>query len=279
MASAFPMLNKRQFRIHWHRELPWAGLALAGTMLASSTVLAQALVNPVVVELGARQRAAAVSITLSEKAKAPMRLQAEVLEWRQDLQGQDITTPNSDLLIAPPIAELRPGQTQVFRVALRGPRPAPEELAYRLILEDIAEPSASASVGPGMAVSFRMRYDLPVMVAPVGKIINALHWKPCPSEEIVPAPATTVQGKPSIPGSQACVRILNAGNRRVKVKALTLIGNGWQQSLPLKESVNVLVGAEREWRIPLQANQAGALHSVHVHTEGGEKLQAKVGRF
>lgn len=239
-------------------------------LLASGSAVAQVLISPVVVELGARQRTVAVTVTLSDKASGPMRLQADVLRWEQDVQGHDVTEPSDDLLVTPPIADLKPGDRQVFRLALRGARPSPEELTYRLILEDIAESPAATEAAPGMNINFRMRYDLPVMVAPVSKVVNVLRWKPCVA-------ATTPATKPS--AAEACVRLLNAGNRRVKVQTLTLAGAGWQQDLPLKDGVNVLAGAEREWRVVLAPGHSGALNGVQVLTARGEKLQAETGGF
>lgn len=236
-------------------------ICCAALFLASGAAIGQVLINPVILELGARQRAVSVTVTLSEKAIAPMRLQAQALSWSQNLQGDELTEPSNDLLVAPPIAELRPGEKQVFRVALRGARPAPGELAYRLILEDIAEPPAT-QLAEGMAIKFRMRYDLPVLVAPAGAVVNAPRWRPCP-----PAPGA----------AEACVRIVNGGNRRLKAQSLTLGGDGWQQALVLKDGANLLAGAEREWRVPLQAGQGGAIRTVQLHTVRGETLQAEAG--
>ena len=246
--------------------------ALGTSVMLSASALAQVLVNPVVIEFGAKQRAATIKISLSDTAKAPMRLQAELMRWEQNLQGEDLVSPANDLLVTPPIADLQPGETQLFRVALRGARSAPEELAYRLILEDIAEPNKAVleNTPPGaVAINFRMRYDLPVMVAPTGKIANALRWKPCPLEPLTARPTQ----------AEACIRLNNVGNRRVKVQTLTLVGDGWQQSLNYKEGINVLVGAEREWRMPLQPGQTGALRGLQVQTARGETLQAEAGGF
>jgi len=243
------------------------GLWLAA-LLANDLALAQALINPVVVELGGRQRSAAVTVTLSSNASAPIRLQTEILRWTHDVQGAPMTEPSDDLLISPPIADLQPGDKQVFRIAMRGARPAPEELAYRLILEDVAEPATGTDSAPGMVIKFRMRYDLPVLVAPVGAVVNVLRWKPCSPGVLSPS-AT----------AEACIRLLNAGNRRVKVQTVTLISDNWTQALSLKDGVNVLAGAEREWRVPLQAGQTGTPRNVQINTTRGEMLQAEAGGF
>lgn len=260
------MPSDRKFGPH----LVWVVFAVG--FLMSPVTFSQVQVNPVVIELAANQRAATVKISLSDTAKAPIRLQAELLRWEQNIQGEDLTIPGNDLLVTPPIATIQPGETQLFRIAIRGTRSTPEEIAYRLIFEDIAEPSppASDNASPGGAsIDFRMRYDLPVMVAPTGKIINALRWKPCPAGNPAASRAPV----------EACVRLNNAGNRRVKVQNLMLAGDGWQQAMPLKDGINVLVGAEREWRVPLQPGQTGALRGVQVQTARGETLQAAAGGF
>lgn len=249
-------------------------------LLACSAAAAQLVIGPIVVEFNEKQRVAAVSIKLDEGAPRPMRLQAEVLRWRQDLAGQAVTEETDELLVTPPMAELQAGQRQVFRLALRGKRPAPEELAYRLILEDISESTTASEVSPGMMINFRMRYDLPVVVAPAGPILNLLRWKPCLSAAPAPGKAFPASARPSAAqGPEACVRLLNAGNRRVKVQTLTLDGEGWQQPLTMKEGENLLAGAEREWRVPLTKGQVGTLRAVQVQTARGETLQAESGGF
>ena len=243
---------------------------VASLCLIANIVQAQMLIQPVVVELAPRQRAVAVSVTLSESAPAPIRLQAELLRWKQDLEGHPVTVPSDDLIVSPPLADLQPGQRQVFRIALRGP-PSNQEIAYRLILEDIADADAAASAAQGMAINFRMRYDLPVLVAPVGKVQNALRWSACASAAAKPAAEAVA--------AEACVRVLNTGNRRVKVQMLTLSGDGWQQSLEIRDGENLLAGSEREWHVPLATAQGGALRRVQIQTTRGETLQAEAGGY
>lgn len=250
------------------------------TLLASSPAWAQVLISPTTVELrsGLRQRGSAVSVTLSDSADNPVRLQAELLRWKQDIRGQALTEPSDILLVTPPVAEIKPGDTQIFRLALRGTRPSPEELAFRLNLEDIAEPIESVDAESDAVIKVRMRYDLPILLAPEGPVVNALRWKPCPPDEA----ATSLPLFPSLPIAktpEACVRLMNAGNRHVKVQVLTLKGDNWQQALSLKDGDNVLAGDEREWRVPLDATQTGTLRGVAVKTAQGETLQAETGGF
>lgn len=229
---------------------------------------AQLVIGPTVIEFGPKQKVAAVSVTLDSRAVIPMRLQAEVLVWRQTVKGENVYDDTTELLVTPPIAEIKPGQNQVFRLALRGPRAAQEELAYRLVLEDISAAMGSAQAAPNMKIDFRMRYDLPVLLAPLSPVANRMMWKPCKADTV-----------PSATQAAACIHLLNAGNRRVKVQSLTIIGDGWQQPLAFGDGENILAGAEREWRIPLKAGQTGRFLSVQVQTARGETLQLEPGEF
>jgi fimbrial chaperone protein len=246
----------------WKVRMSWfpRAAALAFALCGATAGWAQALISPVVVEFGPKQKIATVRITLSDKAIKPMRLQAQLLEWQQDLQGAPVTRPNDELIVTPRIAELKPGQQQILRVALRGSLPAETEKAYRLVLEDVAQPS-SADLGGGAAINFRMAYDLPVMVAPRGAAVQALRWRVCPADT-APRAAKGI-----------CVRVTNAGNRRVKVTSVAVSGDAWQQSLALKEADAVLAGAEREWVVPGTAT--GPLRNVELRTATGERLRAE----
>lgn len=253
-----------QARILWNRVMVLASLG----MLLHGPAAAQLVIGPTVIEFGPKQKVAAVSVTLDSNAAMPMRLQADVLVWRQTVKGENVYDETAELLVTPPIAEIKPGQKQIFRLALRGPRAGQEEMAYRLVLEDISAAMGSARVAPNMNIDFRMRYDLPVLLAPLSPVANRLMWKPCKADTV-----------PSATQSAACIHLLNAGNRRVKVQSLTIVGDGWQQPLAFGDGENILAGAEREWRIPLKAGQSGSFRSVHVQTARGETLQLEPGEF
>lgn len=227
-------------------------LSLIGWLLLPVAAMAQVLINPVVVELGARQRAASVTVSLGARSQGAVRLQTEVLKWEQALDGSARYEPTNDLVVAPPIAEIKPGETQVFRVALRGQRPHAGELAYRLIFEDTAQPAPD----PTRAVSFRLRYDLPLLVAPAEPVRSSYRWQLCAARE-----------------GEACVRLVNEGNRRITLDSLAIEGSGW--TMPIQTPGTVLAGAQREWRVPLAAGQRGNAHRVTGKTRTGDPVQAQ----
>jgi fimbrial chaperone protein len=229
-------------------------LSLAACLVAPWAAHAQVLIDPVVVELSARQRAVAVTVTLSSKAQGSLLLQSDILQWQQAIDGSPRYQPSKDLVVAPPIAELKPGESQVFRVALRGARAHPGEMAYRLILEDTSQIAAD---GANRGVSFRLRYDLPVLVAPAEPVRVAQRWQPCTAK-----------------ANEVCVRLSNEGNRRITLQKLSVEGATWTR--PIEAPGTVLAGAQREWHVPLAAGQTGPALRVTGTTRTGEPIQAQL---
>jgi fimbrial chaperone protein len=236
-------------------------LLAVGTAAAAAAANAGVLISPVVVEVASARRPVAVSVT--NDGDRPVTYQTDALAWQQ-VDGADHFESTDELLVVPPIVEVPAKGSQVFRVMLRSRAPSPVERSYRLVLEDITE--AAAPAAGQAAITFRLSHSLPVMIAPAGKVLNALRWKPCAGDAAAQPRAL-------------CVRMLNAGNRRVKFKTLTVAGEGWREVLSLGAGENVLAGAQREWLVPFASGQSRDVRSVEIETGRGETLQAEGGDF
>lgn len=241
-----------------------AGALLAALLGWPATAAANGLtISPVVVEIGAPRQV--VSVTVTNRTAQPMTLQSQTRRWQQ-VNGVDRYEPDDELLVVPAIAQIKPNASQVFRVTLRRPVAAPVERTYRLVLDDITDEQKPSDRA---AVAFKFSHNLPVMVAPSGPVTQVVRWTLCTAKAAGPAAPSGAGAAP------ACVRLLNAGNRRTKVQSLVVSGDGWQQSLPLKAGENVLAGASREWHVPVPAAQAGPVRRVQVLTAQGATLQAE----
>lgn len=237
------------------------GLTAGGVAPALAGGLA---ISPVVIEINSPRQAVAVRV--SNDSDAPVMLQSDVFAWRQ-VDGVDRDEETDEVMVVPPIVEVPAKSSQIFRVMLRVPTPSPVERTYHLSLEDISE--VQASDGPA-TLNFKINHLLPILVAPTGKVLTAMRWKPCAPK----APSATPPA-----AATACVHLLNAGNRRVKVQALTLAGDGWEQALMLETGSNLLVGGTREWHVPLAEGRRGEFRGVQVKTARGETLQVESGEF
>jgi fimbrial chaperone protein len=230
---------------HWLR----AAAAGAALVIAAPWPAQAQQIAPVLVELSAARRV--VSVTVVNRSDQPMTLQSQVLSWDQG-DGADRYAESSDLLVVPPVATIMGGATQIFRVALRRPPPT-QELAYRLILQDVtAETQAPTAQNGSATVRLQFRHSLPVFVAPQGKASADARLVPCAAE----------------PANARCIRLQNDGAQHVKVVRLVVEGAGWRKELP---PATVLAASSRQW--VLDAAVPGALTVTAETTAGALGLQ------
>jgi len=230
--SALTIHNVKPAFARW---LLLASAAFAGSVQAIT-------ISPVLIELSPAQRV--VSVTISNPSDQAMSLQVETLSWSQP-DGTNYYQPTEDLLVAPPIAEIPPQGSQIFRVTLRHPLSGSVEQTYRLVLEDISEVLNPKSG----VVAIRFRHNLPVYVTPPGEAKAAARWSRC----------AAAAGK-------GCVRLDNDGSRRLRVSELTVAGQGWQQKVP---GGAVLAGAWKQFNFDL-ASGLSPLDSITAKTEQGD---------
>lgn len=212
------------------------GVLFAGSVQAVT-------ISPVVIKLTPAQRI--VAVTVSNESDQPLTLQVETLAWTQH-NGEDREIESDDLLVVPPLAEIPPGASQLFRVTLRRPTLAPVERAYRLVLEDVGEITRQFD---GVGVNLVFAHRLPVFVAGSGKHGAKPQLGSC--SEMAPA---------------GCVRIDNLGDRFVQIKKITVTGRDWSKELGAGH--RVLANSWKEWNFDWPPGQTWPL-TVHAETTSG----------
>ena len=152
----------------------------SGLLLAHAAASGGVLeVTPTLLQIATRQNADGVQ--LSNTGEGAIRAQVRVYAWTQQ-NGDDLLTPTRALIASPPLLHIAPGRTQLLRVIRAfGPVPVVEELAYRLIIDELPSspvPSVPPKQADTTAISFRMRYSLPVFVgdAPTASVAPQLAW-------------------------------------------------------------------------------------------------------
>lgn len=218
-------------------------------MLAANSAIAMGI-SPVLVELSSKVRVA--SVTLTNPSAQAKTFQAQTLSWRQS-ETVDQYTQSNDLLVSPSIAQIGAGQSQVFRVVLRGAAPTQTEKAYRLILEDITDESERQK--DQAMVYMLLRFNLPLFAAPSATARAVPRWSQCAAA-----------------AGQGCVRLDNDGNRRIRLSALNVQGQGLRKELP--GGVTVLAGAWHQWTFD-QAADARLPWHISAQSEVGP-LNAEV---
>ena len=120
-------------------------------------------VSPTRVDLGGIYRSAILTIR-NESSEDAVVIQTRMFSWTQR-DGDDITTPNTDLIVNPPIFTLKPGGQQVIRIGPRDARllsASPIEATYRLLLAEV--PQAPEQGNQRIAVALNL--SIPIFFSP-----------------------------------------------------------------------------------------------------------------
>ncbi|MDO9361880.1 MAG: fimbria/pilus periplasmic chaperone [Sphingopyxis sp.] len=214
---------------------------------ASAQQLGAVLIWPVNPVIEADKQASA--LWLENPGKTPVTLQVRIYAWAQT-GGKNVYADQQTIIGTPPIVTIAPGSKQLVRLTRSGAAPSEVEKPYRVIIDEIPVESAAAPT-PGAAISFRMRYSLPLFVlggptlARDGKGSKALPVSPDLSWRVV---------------TESDDRILEVSNRGVVHARLTdaLLG-----TTPLAEGLlgYVLPGETMRWPLPASARTADAFEA------------------
>lgn len=208
-------------------------------------------IAPVLVELTPARRV--VSVTVTNTSSRPMTYQAQTVAWTQS-EGADRYADSADLLVVPPVADIAPGGSQIFRVTLRRPESA-REVAYRLIFEDVTEDISPPA--DGATVRLQFRHSLPVFVGPVSNSKGQARMAACE------------------PSAIHCARVYNDGDRRLRITQVLGEQGGWRGEV--KESATVLAGSWKQWAFaPPPASLTGPLKVSAETTAGAVSMELPI---
>jgi fimbrial chaperone protein len=171
---------------------------------------------------------------------------------------------------SPPVAKIEPGQKQLVRLTRTKDVPPGQELAYRIIIDEIpsAQPPAAEGGKTAAAIRFQMRYSVPLFAYGAGLWSKEDSTRPRDPKGIgVPQLSwrtVAVDGRPYI-------EVRNQGAVHARLTDVAIKQGG--QSKPLAEGLlgYVLPGAVMRWPAP------GALASesaLQVRVNGGVQVQS-----
>lgn len=211
-------------------------------------------INPV---LDGDSRAAA--LWLENPGKTPVTLQVRVYAWAQP-DGRDAYAPQDEILGTPPIVSIQPGERQLIRLTRTTPPPAVAEKPYRVIVDEI--PTSNAQTVPGAAVSFRMRYSLPLFSYPRGEVHKG--------KTKVARPGPALGWRLGADASGQFVEIRNMGGGHARLTDLAFVSGNIRSAVAEGLFGYVLAGATMRWPLPKGTNPAGDLSAA----VNGEKSAA-----
>lgn len=183
----------------------------------------------------------ALSMTVSNRGAAAVHLQLRGYAWRQD-GGEDRLLPADEVIVAPAIFSLAPGQSQTVRALIRGAA-SDRERSYRLLLDELPGDE------PDSHVRMALRLSIPVFLAA--------------------GPARPAQLEWQFDAARRVLSVANLGAARERVRELSLRGSDGQRLALLGGATPyVLAGAQRHWSVPA-ALPPGARLNLSAQTDAG----------
>lgn len=221
---------------------------LAATVIPPPPASAASIsVAPVRVHLSAAERTAVVTVFNRGDDRAVM--QAQALEWRQQ-NGEDNLVDTREVLVSPAVFELDAGKSQLVRLSLRREPDAVQELAYRLILQEV--PSSLDVEPEGLRIALRL--SLPIFVEARTTSTPGLAWSVVCCD-----------------GDKFTLELANTGTRHLRLTDFALTTPGADAPMASQSAAAyVLPGQVRRWT--LKSGLAGAADGQLLltgHTEDG----------
>ncbi len=212
--------KKRRFGVRFIGPVAaWSWLIL-GAIFAAPASAGSLKINPVHINLPADRQS--VSLNMTNSDAAPVSVRVVTYAWTQ-VDGRDVHTATSNVIVSPPIFTIPGNTTQLVRIGLRN-RGGP--VAYRVIFEEI--PRDQPIDGQ---IQITLRLNLPLYVLAKGPAKPDVSWKAWrdPSGDVV------VEGH-------------NRGSLHSQVLALAADQGGRRHSLSSQMGV-VLPGSARQWAV------------------------------
>lgn len=250
-----------------HLAVRCAMLALVMLGGGSAQAASSVLIWPIDPVLEADQQASA--LWLENRGTETANLQIRVFGWSQS-GFEEQYQKQRDVIGSPPVAKIEPGQKQLVRLTRTKDVPPGQELAYRIIIDEIpsAQPPAAEGGKTAAAIRFQMRYSVPLFAYGAGLWSKEDSTRPRDPKGIgVPQLSwrtVAVDGRPFVE-----VRNQGAVHARLTDVAIKQAG----QSKPLAEGLlgYVLPGAVMRWPAPGPLASESALQ---VRVNGGAQVQS-----
>jgi fimbrial chaperone protein len=195
-------------------------------LLCTSTWAGVFSVSPLRIQLDAKSRAVAVTVTNDGDEELVM--QADLYLWKQKPGGEEDLALTEDVFLSPPIFKIPAKSRQVLRLAMLQPVPTAQQLTYRVILREIVEARPAKE---GVQVQVALAFSIPIFITPPG----AKHLLECDVKRV----------------SASMIKAVceNKGNAFVLPRAFALINPNGVKLAGLDSGGYILPGIERSFEI------------------------------
>ncbi len=220
---------------------------LLGTLAAMPALAASLQVSPVMLTFQAGQPA--LGVTLRNTGENLLTGQVRIFAWSQDGKDDVLQAVTEGLVASPPMVTIAPLADQLVRVVHTNRIAPTQEQTFRLLIDELPPPQGSAGSSVAEAgISFRLRYSIPVFIAPTGMASEArLQWSMKHHDDAWYLAAS------------------NQGSTHAQLSAVTLIGkDGTRFEVSAGLLGYALAGSGREWRLPDRFPEALASEGLRI---------------
>ncbi|WP_424588817.1 fimbrial biogenesis chaperone [Buttiauxella sp.] len=237
-----------------------AGLSVSAQVLAAGNIL----IWPIDPYLDADAKAA--ELWIQNQSDSATTMQVRVVGWQQQ-QGHEKYQAQQDVVASPPIVRIEGGGKQLIRLIKQNVVPPGQELAYRIVVDEIPQPADSNK--PQMGLKLQMRYSIPLFSYGAGMQI----------EKAASNHANTEPAKLSWrvvnENGQPTLQVSNRGNIHARLSNVTLRQGSQQRALTDGLMGYVLPGSQREWPLPASFTRPDQL-SATINARSGQWQSAPV---
>jgi fimbrial chaperone protein len=219
----------------------FALVCLSGLFLAPTGAQAAAtvLIWPIDPFLAADKKA--TELWIENQGSSATTMQVRIVRWQQQ-GGYERYQQQQDVVASPPILRIDRGGKQLIRLIKQSPVPQGKEFAYRIIIDEIPQPTADTK--PQIGLKLQMRYSIPLFVYGQGVPVEDegdnhvlvdgrnLSWN-----------NTTLDGKPAI-------EVRNRDLVHVRLSDVSLRQGGHERQIAPGLLGYVLPGESRSWPLP-----------------------------
>lgn len=235
------------------------GLTLPLLLVVSAVSNAGMQVSPTQVFVAAERNSA--GLTLLNSGEAALYAQVRVYEWRQDGEDEQLL-PTHAIVASPPMLKLAPGVNQLVRIVRSGPSPTHSEASYRIIIDELPVNTGDGVKNSTEGLTFRLRYSIPVFLAPL---------KPIVIQPILDTQIAEEKGA-------RFLRIRNTGNGHAQIVDLSWVPEGGPRvAIAAGLAGYILPGQQRQWLLPKELNRRhGGAVTARVNGELRERILVPV---
>lgn len=192
----------------------------------------------------------ATELWIENQGAAATTMQVRIVRWQQD-GGYERYQQQQDVVASPPILRVDRGGKQLIRLIKQAPVPQGKEQAYRIIVDEIPQPTDNSK--PQIGLRLQMRYSIPLFVYGKGMpVVTEGENHVQVDQRNLSWSMTSLDGKPAI-------EVRNRDLVHVRLSNVSIRQGGSERDIAPGLLGYVLPGQTRSWPLPAGITRPGEL--------------------